>query len=256
MIESEAIILTKKCGTCKGIKPVSEFGVDCSRRDGLAIRCKACNRIRSSAYSKTELGKAARKRSNESPLDKIRHQRYYVNHKVERNAKNKEYRETSEYDKLSREKYRKEYQESGRSTANHRRRRREDLDFRFLTQLRSRVNSALKGSVKNHKTKTLLSCTIAHLKQHLESQFTEGMTWENYGRGGWHVDHIVPCSYFDLSIEENQFICFHYLNLQPLWWRDNLTKSGKVPDNALDIIQQIKENLNENADLYRDKIAN
>lgn len=60
----------------------------------------------------------------------------------------------------------------------------------------------------------------------LEQQFTEGMTWENYGE--WHVDHIRPCVSFDLSIPEQQQECFHYTNLQPLWAKDNLQKSDKI----------------------------
>ena len=43
------------------------------------------------------------------------------------------------------------------------------------------------------------------------------MTWENRGKEGWHLDHIVPCAYFDLSDLSQQKICFHYTNIQPLW---------------------------------------
>jgi hypothetical protein len=53
------------------------------------------------------------------------------------------------------------------------------------------------------------------------------MSWNNYGIKGWHIDHIKPCSSFDLSDLEQQKKCFHYTNLQPLWWYDNLIKSDK-----------------------------
>ena len=62
---------------------------------------------------------------------------------------------------------------------------------------------------------------------HLERQFTQGMTKENHGKYGWHVDHIKPCSSFDLSDIEQQKLCFHYTNLQPLWAKDNIKKSNK-----------------------------
>lgn len=54
------------------------------------------------------------------------------------------------------------------------------------------------------------------------------MSWANYGYYGWHVDHIIPCSVFDLSEPEQQKICFNYKNLQPLWAIENMKKSCKL----------------------------
>ena len=53
------------------------------------------------------------------------------------------------------------------------------------------------------------------------------MTWKNQGRFGWHIDHIVPCSKFDLSDPDQQKECFNYKNLQPLWAKENILKSNK-----------------------------
>jgi hypothetical protein len=60
------------------------------------------------------------------------------------------------------------------------------------------------------------------------------MSWENYGLYGWHIDHILPCSSFDLLKPEEQRKCFHWSNMQPLWARDNLRKSAKIIKNDLD----------------------
>jgi hypothetical protein len=51
------------------------------------------------------------------------------------------------------------------------------------------------------------------------------MTRENHGL--WHVDHIRPCASFDLTDPEQQAICFHYTNLQPLWAIDNIKKGAR-----------------------------
>ena len=66
------------------------------------------------------------------------------------------------------------------------------------------------------------------LKLHLENQFVDGMNWNNYGKNGWHIDHIKPCASFDLTDPKQQKICFHYTNLQPLWAIDNLIKHSKL----------------------------
>ena len=101
-------------------------------------------------------------------------------------------------------------------------------------RLRGTLHSRLMKVIREHdtkkffKTEELLGCSIKFLKHHLESQFKDGMSWENRGNRGWHIDHIRPCSSFDLVDPEEQKKCFHYTNLQPLWWWENLQKSDKI----------------------------
>ena len=71
----------------------------------------------------------------------------------------------------------------------------------------------------------LVGCTTKQLAEHLERQFKEGMSWDNYGE--WHVDHIRPCASFDLSDEGQQKECFHWRNLQPLWGIENIKKGDQ-----------------------------
>ena len=99
-----------------------------------------------------------------------------------------------------------------------------DINFKLIRYLRSRIWHALKGNYKSKTTMKLVGCSIEKLKQHLESQFKEGMTFSNYGK--WHIDHIRPCTSFDLSKLDEQYKCFHYTNLQPLWAEENLRKSS------------------------------
>jgi len=73
----------------------------------------------------------------------------------------------------------------------------------------------------------LIGCSIAFLKEHLVARFQPGMSWENYGKGGWDVDHARPCASFNLTDPAQQRECFHYSNLQPMWHMPNIKKSDK-----------------------------
>jgi len=102
-----------------------------------------------------------------------------------------------------------------------------DINLRLSHCLRTRIRHAVNSQnvSKNNRTPDLVGCSVVELKKHLESKFTEGMTWENYGQ--WHIDHIRQCASFNLEDPEEQKKCFHWTNLQPLWAADNLKKSDK-----------------------------
>lgn len=104
-----------------------------------------------------------------------------------------------------------------------------DPEFKLRALLSHRVRRAIydqKGE-KSAKTLELLGCSIEKARIHIEIQFREGMNWENHGINGWHIDHIIPCSSFDLTKKEEQNICFNYKNLQPLWAGENLSKGNR-----------------------------
>jgi hypothetical protein len=63
--------------------------------------------------------------------------------------------------------------------------------------------------------------------QYLEFKFTSEMNWDNYGEH-WEIDHIKPIDSFDLNVEENLYLCFHYTNTQPLEKTKNREKSNKI----------------------------
>ena len=109
----------------------------------------------------------------------------------------------------------------------YRRRMRKDPKKRLMMQMRTRLYHAVAGTVKSAKTAVLLGCPWEQLRAHLEKQFLPGMTWQNYGKRGWEVDHIAPCARFDLSDPAQQRACFHYSNLQPLWRLDNQRKGAR-----------------------------
>lgn len=109
------------------------------------------------------------------------------------------------------------------------RRRMQDPRFRIEAALRARMASLMKGR-KSANTIRLLGCSYFDFKIYLESKFEPGMTWDNYGSGvdKWNIDHIMPCAIFDLTKPEHQRRCFHFSNLQPLWWQDNIRKHANV----------------------------
>lgn len=92
---------------------------------------------------------------------------------------------------------------------------------------RNRVNSALKNNQKSGHTLELLGCSVDFFRKHIESQFKEGMSWDNWSRTGWHIDHIKPCDSFNLKNPSEQRLCFNWSNQQPLWADENLKKSNK-----------------------------
>jgi hypothetical protein len=107
-------------------------------------------------------------------------------------------------------------------------RRKEDMFFKIKGNISGRLSDLINKRNLSTNTTELIGCNRETFINHIEKQFTEGMDWENYGLKGWHVDHIIPLSSFDLTIESEVKKACHYTNLQPLWWQDNLEKSNKV----------------------------
>lgn len=119
-----------------------------------------------------------------------------------------------------------EYARNNRPKRNQRNKRRYHSDpwFKLYQLLRTRIKDALAGKNKSAKTVELLGAPWVWVEAYLEEQFVLGMSWENHGPV-WHIDHIRPISSFDLTDPEQQKICFHWTNLQPLFALDNLRKS-------------------------------
>ena len=98
-----------------------------------------------------------------------------------------------------------------------------DIEYKIRTLLRARLLSALKKNIKKGSILNSLGCSIDEFKIYIENQFTDGMTWENYGNE-WHIDHIRQCALYDLSNQNEVNQCFNYKNMRPLWKKDNLAR--------------------------------
>ena len=97
-----------------------------------------------------------------------------------------------------------------------------DIRKKIAHALRVRIRRVIRqgSAIKN------LGCDVSEFITYLENKFTEGMTWENYGK--WHIDHIKPLSSFDLTNPDQLAQACNYKNMQPLWAADNIRKNNKI----------------------------
>lgn len=107
--------------------------------------------------------------------------------------------------------------------------RRLDGRYRLIASIRSQLVLILRG--KYPGTKGLLrrlGYSRHALIAHLEAQFQPDMSWDNYGRGGWEVDHRIPVKAFDQSDPEQFRACWALSNLRPLWAEENRAKGARL----------------------------
>jgi len=232
----------KKCSKCGAVKPTTEFHKCKSNKDGHQKVCKTC-RVEYATKKRLFINEKSKQHYLKNRDSKLSYAKEYRDtHREDINFKKREYREKNlekikkaekQYRENNKEKLKKRkriYREENSEKVNQyfREKYERDVNYKIAHISRNRMNKVLKGNLKCSKTVSLLGCTIDDLRAHLEEQFKEGMTWDNYGRYGWHIDHIIPCDAFDLSDPEQQKKCFHYTNLQPLWAKENLSKSNKL----------------------------
>lgn len=105
-----------------------------------------------------------------------------------------------------------------------------DSKFRLNHNIRKAVSKSLHGNKNGRHWGTLVGYTVEQLKKHLEKRFMPGMTWDNYGLHGWHIDHIIPISTFNFDKPEHMDFkrCWALKNLQPLWAKENVKKNNKL----------------------------
>ena len=243
---------TQICSKCKKEYPstIDFFDPRKDSKTGFRYTCKKCDSERRKIYyinniqKITEDNKNYKKchpdmvveidkkyRRNNSAKVKLRSKRYRTTHLQEIKQKDEIYRQNHKED---RKKSGRRYRQRNRAKINEKQkaysalRRINDIGFKIKGNLRSRLRYALKdcNGTKSSRTMEMVGCTLKELIPFLEQQFSSGMSWDNYGFYGWHIDHKIPCAAFDLTKPEDQKVCFNYKNLQPLWARDNTKKSS------------------------------
>jgi hypothetical protein len=192
---------TKICSKCKEEKEVCKFYNNKDRFDGKRPECKVCSNKQSTLYNQ----------KNKEKVNGIK-QNYLDN--------NKEKVKKSKKDWFNKNpNYQNEWVINKYNN---------DPLFRLINIMRARTRLFFKSKnfKKKNSTFKIIGCTPEFLKEHLEQQFTEGMSWGNQGLYGWHIDHKIPLS--SSNTEEEIYKLCHYTNLQPLWAEDNLKKSNKI----------------------------
>jgi hypothetical protein len=197
----------KQCLICKTKKSLDSFYKDKSRKEGYSYNCKSCIKQQNKIYYDGH--------SKEHNLRNVLWQNKNTH-------KQQNYNKQS-YNKLkqdiiwveTRYQYNNEYQKLRYS---------EDFLYKIIRLLRNRFRNAIKQKFKTKPILSLLGCEENQFKIYLESKFKPEMNWDNHGIV-WEIDHIIPCSSFDLTKEEEQKQAFHYTNTQPLFKTTEIAES-------------------------------
>jgi hypothetical protein len=227
----------RKCRLCGHVKPDDQFGRCARQRSGKKRECRACLSLKDKQWVEKNRGKVLLRlkkyyENNKGKLLEKARQRY-----VERRDHILAVARTNESRAIGRARKRDEYaRRKPEITARKRAWSKANRDklrayasqphMRLHSNVSRSIRSALGQNKNGRKWESLVGYTRGELATHLESLFQPGMTWQNYGLGGWEIDHIKPRDSFTFTTaEDRQFKeCWDLNNLQPLWMSDNRRK--------------------------------
>lgn len=231
------IVKNKKCSKCNLTKDISEFNKRKKSKDGYRYECKSCQKELYLKNREHNINKMKENRLLNIDEYKERDKSYYENNKAEILNKKKEYYLTNRVVIIEKKKkYNQKNKESKRVyNIKYREKNKKQLkEYAKLYQKKRRISHphifawrnsiksvvARLGTKKEGRSIDILGYSATDLKKHIEKQFTDGMTWDNYGK--WHIDHIKGVSEFNSKTPLN--IVNALSNLQPLWGVDNIRK--------------------------------
>lgn len=233
----------KRCCKCKIYRPIDNYNYSKKSCDNLRPECKPClnekrilNKEKMTNYNKqywqktkevqSEKCKKWREENKEQVKENMK--KWLDKNKEYKKQKDKEYRETNwEKKKEYNRQWRKNNYQDMKTNPD---RINELIQYKIKSNTGRRIREMLQQQ-KSLRTIDYVGCSLDNLRIHFERQFSDGMTWNNYGettdkskKHVWHIDHKIPCDAFDFTNPIHQKACFHYKNLQPLWWDDNIRK--------------------------------
>jgi len=248
-------IETKICIRCKEEKSLDEFYARKSRGSGHFSYCKQCSKVIKKEWKESnpeyyrewakknpdkikESDRLYYEKNTEKCLDQSKKYRedhleersnyekiYYLKNKEKKNKKNKEWhKEHPDYKKewqLNHKEHLAKYM---------RERRKNNPHIRLSASIRAGIYNSLKQKKNKRSWEKILDYTLNDLIKHLESQFKEEMNWDNYGKGGWEIDHIIPISLFNITSVNCKGLKKGWAleNLRPLWAKENNFKRAKL----------------------------
>lgn len=229
---------TKLCKTCGLSKSLDSYWKNKKNKDGKENICIDCSKKKNyeNKEKKAESMKKWREKNpdymknyGQSEKSKEYHKQYYKENSQVYKDRKKEWRANNpEREKETRLKYNQENKE--KINEYHRKwkenKRNTDINYKLQSNMSRRIryelNALLKGK-KVKRTTEYIGCSIEELKEYLQTKFTNGMSWENYG-SIWHIDHRIPCSSWNFESDFESNCCWNYRNLQPMLASENQSK--------------------------------
>lgn len=179
--------MLKTCTKCGKTLPTTEFCKHKQKKDGLDSWCKICSKLSKQKYYSKE--------------ENLQHKRDW----------DREYYQRTKFTE-KRQNYEKNYRKENKLNINQ--------QINIMYSLKRVTNSTLEKSWEN-----LVPYNLQQLKEHLESQFTPKMSWNNYGTY-WEIDHIIPQNLFKFSSSEDKDfqVCWSLANLRPISVSENRSR--------------------------------
>jgi hypothetical protein len=234
---------TKICNKCKEEKSYDCFGKALDCVGGVRAVCKEC--MRADDRIKYQLN-----RETILPIKNQKQKEYYLNNTEKVKEYAKDYYHKNKVLKGRPEKKVKEVifrekkppkskSEIWKSWYDRNKERlyakRQTEGYKIKNNLYKHVNRYLKGKNKSQRTVKLLGSDMHSYKEYLECLFEDGMSWENYGKG-WHIDHIIPTSLFNLENAFDQARAFNFRNTRPMFAKENISKGNRSSKSIFDIL--------------------
>jgi hypothetical protein len=244
--------MNKICRICGELKLIDDFHMKRGTPDGHRNECKECVKIIQKKYKEEpgfkekqiEYDKKRYEKLQDETIQRMR--QYRIDNREEVNKKARDKRKLphvkNRINKYN-QKYTKEHKEELKLYRQNNKEMWRNISQRYreknphVIAWRCILYSTLErmGTIKENHTIDMLGYSALDLKDHIEKQFTKGMSWDNHG--DWHIDHHIPVVSFPFDTDV-KIVCA-LSNLKPMWattrvidgilYEGNLNKGNKIP---------------------------